>query len=573
MWGVSLLQHRNAPCRGGGNAQALPTTPGPDLQQMARAVLAQTREPAAYEMCRAVLAQPVKDGAWSGPPTPWTRGSAPGYEQLAEAQRCHQSNAVCQVQTPDAHRFWEFGGPVDCHGVGQEDHSGRFGFRGPESPPQMPHAGIHDASAANGFREGVMVPGCAEDSNMMIFPGFGGSAGYVGYPQMYNQGTQGFGKGKKAKGIGKGSSGKEWRSGASYHSASPSTCTTTTGGESSAGSRRGARGQQPRSNAPERQLRKLPADDTSASRSRHSSDPSARQTQCADESDAADPRADTMKAQLQALQHESPCCVFITRRINKLGFSSADQLREYFSRYGFVKNVFVSHSRVKSMRHFRNRRIPSVHWRVRAAALGFVVMDSAEATSDVFRDGPDHLVGGVFIKVQPFHQRSSREHEAEDDEATLDLLTDDEAWEQACLETYARQSSAEDDGPPRARFAPPGVFEGAARAENSAALKAAMLQNRGERLGHCGVRAAAALRGNFAQAHTPYGPAQEVGTETYGGFAQGRRERVQGAGEQRAVQRQRPAASADHQEAQPWDLWRYFSEADLCEAMPDHYRD
>ena len=77
--------------------------------------------------------------------------------------------------------------------------------------------------------------------------------------------------------------------------------------------------------------------------------------------------ADTMKTQLQALQQEDPEMVFIARRINKLGFNSADQLRNHFATYGEVKCVHVSHSRVKSMR-------PDVQWRMRAASLGFVVM-------------------------------------------------------------------------------------------------------------------------------------------------------------------------------------------------------
>merc|ERR1719230_106771 len=97
---------------------------------------------------------------------------------------------------------------------------------------------------------------------------------------------------------------------------------------------------------------------------------------CVDEYCEQRDSPDTMKAQLQLLQLEDPDAVFITRRINKLGFSSADQLRLYFSRFGTVKHVFVSHSRVKRSRHFTstNRRAPSAHFRIRAAAQGFVVM-------------------------------------------------------------------------------------------------------------------------------------------------------------------------------------------------------
>jgi len=116
---------------------------------------------------------------------------------------------------------------------------------------------------------------------------------------------------------------------------------------------------------------------------------------------------DTMKQQLQALQLEDPATVFIARRINKLGFSSADHLRAYFSHYGEVKDVYVSHSRVKSMRPLGERRMPDgTHWRLRAAALGFLVMTTAEARTRILVEGPEHTVNNVVVRVHPFHRRS-----------------------------------------------------------------------------------------------------------------------------------------------------------------------
>lgn len=113
-----------------------------------------------------------------------------------------------------------------------------------------------------------------------------------------------------------------------------------------------------------------------------------------------------MKAQLQALQLEEPTTVFIARRINKLGFSSAEQLEAHFSKYGEVKGVYVSHSRVKSLRAPGDRHMPDAHWRLRAAALGFVVMKSAEATATILSEGSDHVVNGVSVRLQSFHRRS-----------------------------------------------------------------------------------------------------------------------------------------------------------------------
>jgi len=117
-----------------------------------------------------------------------------------------------------------------------------------------------------------------------------------------------------------------------------------------------------------------------------------------------------MKQQLQALQLEDPATVFIVRRINKLGFSSADHLRAYFGRYGEVKDVYVSHSRVKSLRPMGERRLPNdTHWRLRAAALGFLVMVSAEARSQILAEGPGHTINSVAVRVHPFHRRSYAE--------------------------------------------------------------------------------------------------------------------------------------------------------------------
>uniref|UniRef100_A0A7S4VIJ3 RRM domain-containing protein n=1 Tax=Alexandrium monilatum TaxID=311494 RepID=A0A7S4VIJ3_9DINO len=120
----------------------------------------------------------------------------------------------------------------------------------------------------------------------------------------------------------------------------------------------------------------------------------------------------TMKLQLQALQNEDPSTVFIARRINKLGFTSADTLRSYFSKYGEVKCVYVSHSRVKSVR-------PDTYWRMRAAALGFVVMFSQRATASILADGPDHLVGDTTIQVHTFHRHGHEPDEEQDTQGAI----------------------------------------------------------------------------------------------------------------------------------------------------------
>lgn len=127
--------------------------------------------------------------------------------------------------------------------------------------------------------------------------------------------------------------------------------------------------------------------------------------------------ADTMKAQLQALQLEDPGTIFIARRINKLGFASAELLRMYFAHYGQVKGVYVSHSRVKSLRGGNKRWPANAQWRLRAAALGFVVMGGADAAQRILCEGPEHIINGVPVRVHAFH---SRHMELEEEDMCLD---------------------------------------------------------------------------------------------------------------------------------------------------------
>jgi len=119
----------------------------------------------------------------------------------------------------------------------------------------------------------------------------------------------------------------------------------------------------------------------------------------------AERAVDTMKTQLQALQKEDPETIFVARRINKLGFTAADQLRSYFSMYGAVKTVYVPHTRVKSVR--------ATYWRDRAASLCFVVMASAEATARLLAEGPEHLVGEVMVRVHTFRLHADPPTDAE----------------------------------------------------------------------------------------------------------------------------------------------------------------
>merc|ERR550525_2240774 len=50
------------------------------------------------------------------------------------------------------------------------------------------------------------------------------------------------------------------------------------------------------------------------------------------------------------------------------------------------------------------------NWRLRAAGIGFVVMDSPKATSQILHDGPEHVVNGVSVNVYMFTRRNCPEY-------------------------------------------------------------------------------------------------------------------------------------------------------------------
>ncbi|CAK0843440.1 unnamed protein product [Prorocentrum cordatum] len=110
----------------------------------------------------------------------------------------------------------------------------------------------------------------------------------------------------------------------------------------------------------------------------------------------------TMKSHLQALQDEDPEAIFIV-------------LKEHFSTYGEVKGIHVCHSRVKSG---NTRDAGGDEFRKRPAALGFVVMETAEAAKRILEAGPEIEVKDVKVLVQPFNRNHGAEGEASSGGAT-----------------------------------------------------------------------------------------------------------------------------------------------------------
>lgn len=107
----------------------------------------------------------------------------------------------------------------------------------------------------------------------------------------------------------------------------------------------------------------------------------------------------TLSTSLQTLSSEEPDCLFIVRRINKLGFKATRTLKEHFSSCGTVVRVLVAHSTV------RQRGDPQCHARRRPSSLGFVHMATAEAVQKVLARGAEQQIGGSLILVQRFERQ------------------------------------------------------------------------------------------------------------------------------------------------------------------------
>eukprot|EP00435_Cladocopium_sp_Y103_P053173 s1517_g17.t1 len=81
----------------------------------------------------------------------------------------------------------------------------------------------------------------------------------------------------------------------------------------------------------------------------------------------------TLRGYLEELRSEDPRCIFIVRRINKLGFRSKSALESHYSKFGKVLQVCVAHSKVKPLPNSGQTA------RTRPGNFGLVVMQSPAA--------------------------------------------------------------------------------------------------------------------------------------------------------------------------------------------------
>merc|ERR1719329_32056 len=114
-------------------------------------------------------------------------------------------------------------------------------------------------------------------------------------------------------------------------------------------------------------------------------------------------QARTLSTSLQVLCHEDPDCLFVVRRINKLGFHACRSLKQHFAAQGQVVRVLSAHSTVR-----QHGDAPGPGRR-RPSSLGFVQMATAKGVQKVLALGTQHIVDGCAIIVQKFE----RQHDAE----------------------------------------------------------------------------------------------------------------------------------------------------------------
>lgn len=108
---------------------------------------------------------------------------------------------------------------------------------------------------------------------------------------------------------------------------------------------------------------------------------------------------------LRALSGVEEDRVFTVRRIQKLGFDSAVKLREYFSMWGEVSNLFILHRQAKASSvsdgdgSSNNSAV-----RVRPPSVGFVVMEDPLVVRRILAQ-PKHVIYGHTCDVQEFEHK------------------------------------------------------------------------------------------------------------------------------------------------------------------------
>lgn len=136
--------------------------------------------------------------------------------------------------------------------------------------------------------------------------------------------------------------------------------------------------------------------------------------------------------QLNELQSEDPDKILIVRKINRLGFDSADILTEHFEQFGVVDKVRLSNA------HNKERGSHNFQVRLRPSGIGFVVFESSEAATKALAEGETRIIQGVEVHVRAFERRRFDSSASAFDE---DEMLKEDAEETSSLETASTRCS------------------------------------------------------------------------------------------------------------------------------------
>lgn len=112
-----------------------------------------------------------------------------------------------------------------------------------------------------------------------------------------------------------------------------------------------------------------------------------------------DSSGDSLRTYLRDLSLVDNGRVLALRKISKLGLNSGELLETYFSKFGKVDRIMVSHTLTKTNQQSNKTRL-------RPAALGFALMATVEEARAALNCGESHMVAGVEISVNTFQSHS-----------------------------------------------------------------------------------------------------------------------------------------------------------------------
>jgi len=127
----------------------------------------------------------------------------------------------------------------------------------------------------------------------------------------------------------------------------------------------------------------------------------------------------------EQLRSEDHRCIFVARRLSKLGLRSESVLWEHFSRFGAVKEILVPQSGGRKKIYTSG----NLEQRKRPGNLGFIVMQSPECADRVLAQGELQLAQGTEIQVLRFEPHNvNLGHEQSPENAALDMNLVDSAY-------------------------------------------------------------------------------------------------------------------------------------------------